>query len=140
MFKTIHFSFCLETLCPAFRFIYPSLPCHYLICISRKRNFWLTKSFPVRPHLLAPETILQAHLSPHLASQQSQLNARLQTTQSQNETLHKEVLAQREELAALLAELDATIADVDGANGLLDEVAGDLAAEARIAEVEMAGT
>jgi len=36
--------------------------------------------------------------------------------------------------------VEKVLADVDGANGLLDEVVGELATETREAEVEMAGT
>lgn len=93
-----------------------------------------------RPHLLPPEQILAAHLAPHLATQQSQLNARLQTMQSHNVALFEEIRAQREEAARLLAAVEKVLADVDGANGLLGEVVGELVAETREVEVEMAGT
>jgi len=79
-------------------------------------------------------------MAPHLASQQSQLNAKLQTMQSHNVVLFEEIQGQREEAARLLAAVEKVLADVDGANGLLDEVAGELAAESRDVEVEMAGT
>ncbi|OIW33228.1 Nnf1-domain-containing protein [Coniochaeta ligniaria NRRL 30616] len=95
---------------------------------------------PTPPHLLPPEQILAAHLAPHLAGQQSQLNARLQTMQSHNVALFEEIRAQREEAARLLAAVDKVLADVDGANALLDEVVGELATETREVEVEMAGT
>jgi kinetochore protein NNF1 len=93
-----------------------------------------------RPHTLPPEHILAAHMAPHLASQQSQLNAKLQTIQSHNVALFDEIRAQREEAARLLVGVEKVLADVDGANGLLDEVAGELAAESRDVEIEMAGT
>lgn len=79
-------------------------------------------------------------MAPHLASQQSQLNAKLQTIQSHNVALFDEIRAQREEAARLLVGVEKVLADVDGANGLLDEVAGELAAESRDVEIEMAGT
>lgn len=47
--------------------------------------------------------------------------------------------AQREELEALLAAAERVLADMDGATGLLDGVADDLAREARSVEVEMSG-
>lgn len=90
------------------------------------------------PHLLPPEQILAAHLAPHLASEQSQLNARLQTIQSHNAALFHEISAQKEEAARLLAVVDKVIADLDGATVLLDEVSGELATETKEVEVEMA--
>lgn len=92
-----------------------------------------------RPHTLPPEHILAAHMAPHLASHQSQLNAKLQTIQSHNVSLFDEIKAQREEAVRLLAAVEKVLADVDGANGLLDGVVGELAAESRDVEVEMAG-
>jgi kinetochore protein NNF1 len=94
----------------------------------------------LRPHLLPPDAILAAHLAPHLTAHQSQLNAKLQTVQAHNAALFGEIGAQRAELEALLAGVETLLADVDGANGLLDDLADDLAKEARGAEVEMAGT
>ncbi|KAM5351308.1 hypothetical protein ACJ41O_004031 [Fusarium nematophilum] len=96
---------------------------------------------PTPPHLLPPSTILAAHLSPSLTAHQSQLNARLQTTQSQNALLHDEVRRQREEIRALLDALEAVVADVRGANDALRPVVDELAAETRegIAAVDAAG-
>ncbi|KAH6897241.1 Nnf1-domain-containing protein [Thelonectria olida] len=97
---------------------------------------------PTPPHLLPPDAILSAHLHPALTAHQSQLNARLQTTQSQNALLHDQVRQQREEIAALLDRLDAVVADVRGANDALRPVVDDLAAETResLAAVEAVGT
>ncbi|OLN81674.1 Kinetochore-associated protein NNF1 [Colletotrichum chlorophyti] len=92
---------------------------------------------PIPPHLLPPEQVLSAHLAPRLASQQSTLNARLQNTQSSNESLFATIQSQRAEIDALLAQLDAQIADIDGANALLVDVAPELASEARAAEAQM---
>ncbi|CAH0049113.1 unnamed protein product [Clonostachys solani] len=86
---------------------------------------------PTPPHLLPPDRILSAHLTPALISHQSQLNARLQTTQSQNALLHEEILRQQAEVEELMGQLDALVADVKGANGALSEVADQLAAESR---------
>ncbi|KAF7543113.1 hypothetical protein G7Z17_g11002 [Cylindrodendrum hubeiense] len=96
---------------------------------------------PTPPHLLPPNAILAAHLHPALTAHQSQLNARLQTTQSQNALLYDEVRRQRAEIAALLDRLDAVVADVQVANDALRPVADDLAAETRegLAAVEAAG-
>ncbi|KAK3313528.1 Nnf1-domain-containing protein [Apodospora peruviana] len=95
---------------------------------------------PVPPHTLPAETVLAAHLAPHLASQQSQLNAKLQTVQSHNARLFTEIQEQRAEMEQLLAAVEAVLADVDGANELLDGVVEDLAQETRAVEVEMART
>ncbi|KAK7418860.1 hypothetical protein QQX98_003722 [Neonectria punicea] len=96
---------------------------------------------PTPPHLLPPDAILAAHLHPALVAHQSQLNARLQTTQSQNTLLYDEVRRQRAEIAALLDRLDAVVGDVRVANDALRPVADDLAAETRegLAAVEAAG-
>ncbi|RBR11099.1 hypothetical protein FVER53590_05398 [Fusarium verticillioides] len=92
------------------------------------------------PHLLPPSAILAAHLTPALTAHQSQLNARLQTTQSQNALLYDEVRRQREEIRALLGTLEAVVADVRGANDALRPVVDDVAAETRqgIAAVDAA--
>lgn len=82
------------------------------------------------PHVHPPPTILTAHLTPSLIAHQSQLNARLQTTQSQNALLFDEVQRQREEIEALLRRLEGVVADVKGANEALGEVVGDVVREA----------
>ncbi|KAH7170277.1 Nnf1-domain-containing protein [Dactylonectria macrodidyma] len=86
---------------------------------------------PTPPHLLPPNAILTAHLHPALVAHQSQLNARLQTTQAQNALLYDEVRRQRAEMAALLDRLDAVVADVQGANDALRPLADDVASETR---------
>ncbi|KAM0562124.1 hypothetical protein ACHAPJ_002568 [Fusarium lateritium] len=107
---------------------------------SRRRAESSTAEQPTPPHLLPPSTILAAHLTPSLTAHQSQLNARLQTTQSQNALLHDEVRRQREEIRTLLDALEAVVADVQGANDALRPVVDDVAAETRqgIAAVEAA--
>jgi kinetochore protein NNF1 len=59
--------------------------------------------------------------------------------QGRNVALFEEIAAQREEARELLAAVERVLADVDGANGLLDGVVGELALESRAVEVEMAG-
>ncbi|KAK3302380.1 Nnf1-domain-containing protein [Chaetomium strumarium] len=100
---------------------------------------------PVAPHTLPAETILSAHLNPHLAHQRSQLNAKLQNTQASNAKLWEEIQAQRSEMEALLAGVEKILRDMDGANVLLGEVVEELAEETRGAErdvmtVQTAGT
>lgn len=94
-------------------------------------ELWANTEGQNRPHNLPPETILSAHLHPALSSHQSQLNARLQTTQSQNALLHDEVVRQRDEIAQLLSRLETASADVGAANDVLGELADELASEAR---------
>lgn len=84
-----------------------------------------------RPHLLPASAILTAHLTPALTAHQSQLNARLQTTQSQNALLHDEVRRQREEIESLLERLEGVVGDVRGANEALGEVMEDVVREGR---------
>ena len=93
-----------------------------------------------RLHLLPADDILAAHLAPHLASQQGQLNARLQTTQGHNAQLFEGIQAQRREIEALLGGVEKVLADMDGASGLLADVVDDLAQESRTMEVEMSGS
>lgn len=93
---------------------------------------------PTPPHLLPAGDVLAAHLAPHLASQQSQMNARLQNTQAANVALWGEIQAQRAEVDELLGALERALADVGGAAALLDEVpAEELARESRTVEAEM---
>ncbi|KAB5558065.1 Nnf1-domain-containing protein [Coniochaeta sp. 2T2.1] len=92
---------------------------------------------PVPPHTLPPATIQAAHLAPYLASQQGQLNARLQNTQAENAALFAEIKAQREEAGRLLGLVERVLADVDGAGALLDGVVEDVVREGREVEKEM---
>ncbi|KAI1247842.1 hypothetical protein MGN70_011735 [Eutypa lata] len=95
---------------------------------------------PTPPHVLPPDAILAAHLAPHLAQQQSQLNARLQTTQAHNARLFADIRRQRAEVESLVALLQKVLDDVDAANAVLEDggVAEDLAGETRAVEGEMA--
>ncbi|KAJ4391577.1 hypothetical protein N0V93_005196 [Gnomoniopsis smithogilvyi] len=93
---------------------------------------------PTPPHMLPAEAVLAAHLAPHLASQQSQLNARLQNTQAANVGLWEEIAAQRAEIEGLLSALEGALKDVDGAADLMDGVpAEELAKESRQVEAQM---
>lgn len=93
---------------------------------------------PTPPHMLPADAVLAAHLAPHLASQQSQMNAKLQNAQAANLALWDEIQRQRAEVDELLGALERALADVDGAAALLDEVpAEELARESRAVEVEM---
>ncbi|KAI1637625.1 Nnf1-domain-containing protein [Biscogniauxia mediterranea] len=95
---------------------------------------------PVPPHMLPADQVLAAHLAPHLAQQQSQLNAKLQTTQAHNAKLFDEIQRQRAEIQSLVCLLEKAFEDIDGANGMMDGVVDELAAETRAVEVELAET
>ncbi|PQE19032.1 MIND kinetochore complex component protein [Rutstroemia sp. NJR-2017a WRK4] len=70
----------------------------------------------VAPHTLPAPAIISAHLAPIYATQQSQLNAKLQTTQSQNAILAEEIKKQREEIERLLRSVEGVVEDLDRAN------------------------
>ena len=96
---------------------------------------------PPRPHLLPADAVLAAHLHPHLTASQSQLNARLQTTQAHNARLWADVRRQRADLAALAAGLDRLVRDLDDAGAMLDDARVDaLARETRDVEAELMTT
>ncbi|KAL7626587.1 hypothetical protein AAE478_003359 [Parahypoxylon ruwenzoriense] len=92
---------------------------------------------PVPPHMLPAEQVLAAHLAPHLAQQQSQLNAKLQTVQGYNAKLFDDIQKQRAEIQSLMTLLRKVFEDIDGANGMMDDVVDDLAKETRTVEAEM---
>ncbi|KAI1326088.1 Nnf1-domain-containing protein [Xylariaceae sp. FL0255] len=92
---------------------------------------------PIPPHMLSADEILAAHLTPHLNQQQSQLNAKLQTTQAHNAKLYEEIQLQRAELKSLVTLLEKVLEDVDGASTSMDGVADDIALETSTIEAEM---
>ncbi|KAH9883584.1 Nnf1-domain-containing protein [Xylariomycetidae sp. FL2044] len=92
---------------------------------------------PTPPHMLPADEVLAAHLAPHLALQQSQLNAKLQTTQAHNAKLFDEIQKQRAEIESLVGLLQKAFDDIEGANQMLDGVTNELAQETRSVEVEM---
>jgi len=89
--------------------------------------------------MLPADQIMHAHLDGVRASQQSQLNAKLQTMQSQNAILGKKMLEQRREIAELMQGLDRVVADLEGAGETFGEQGTSLAEAAREAEVVMGG-
>jgi kinetochore protein NNF1 len=88
--------------------------------------------------MLPPEEVLDAHLAPHLAQQQSQLNAKLQTTQAHNAKLFEDINRQRAEIESLVSLLEKVLQDVDNTNNMMHGVADDVARETRTIEIEMA--
>lgn len=88
----------------------------------------------VPPHMQPAASVRDAHLKPILAAQRSQLNARLQTTQSQNAALAEKLVAQRKEIQQLLGALEGVVKDLEEGGQLLGKESEELAAGAR--EVE----
>ncbi|KAI2638284.1 Nnf1-domain-containing protein [Xylaria nigripes] len=93
---------------------------------------------PVPPHMLPPDEVLDAHMAPHLIQQQSQLNAKLQTTQAHNANLFEDIKRQRAEIESLVSLLEKVLEDVDNTNHMMDDVVDDVARETRTIEIEMA--
>ena len=89
------------------------------------------------PHTLPPDAILAAHLAPHLAAHQSQLNARIQTLQSRNAALWDEIHGQRVEINSLMESLENAINDMDEATRLVAPIIEPLSRETKDIEVEM---
>jgi len=94
---------------------------------------------PVPPHTLPPAAILAAHLDPVRKGQQSQLNARLQTIESENAVLAKKMVEQRKEIEGLLAVLEGVVGDLEKGGEELQEVGMEISEEARKAEEIMGG-
>ncbi|KAJ5054620.1 uncharacterized protein L3040_000887 [Drepanopeziza brunnea f. sp. 'multigermtubi'] len=88
----------------------------------------------VIPHTLPAASLLRSHTTPLHQSQQSHLNAKLQTTESQNATLIEEVRRQRAEIEELLKLGEILVGDLEGAGGRLGERGEELARTGREAE------
>jgi kinetochore protein NNF1 len=88
----------------------------------------------IPPHMQPAASVKDAHLNPILAAQRGQLNARLQTTQSQNAALAAKLVAQRKEMQQLLGALEGVVKDLEEGGEMLGGESERLAAEAR--EVE----
>lgn len=103
---------------------------------------WLTLSISIRPHTLPPERLYLAHLAPYLAETEKELQAELQRTQAENETLVLEIQGQREEVEKLVAGLESVVRDLEEANGVMSEVVEgeQMASEVRELENEIRGS
>ncbi|PVH84777.1 Nnf1-domain-containing protein [Cadophora sp. DSE1049] len=88
----------------------------------------------VPPHTLSAPSLLRSHTTPLHQSQQSHLNAKLQTTESQNATLIEEIRRQRAEIEELLGLGEMLVKDLEGAGRRLGERGEDLAGKGREAE------
>lgn len=88
----------------------------------------------VPPHTLSAPDLLRSHTTPLHQSQQSHLNAKLQTTESQNATLIEEIRRQRAEIEELLSLGEMLVKDLEGAGKKLGERGEELAEKGREAE------
>ena len=79
-----------------------------------------------RPHTLPPRPLIQSHTLPIHIAQNSQLNARLQTTQSQNAMLLEEIRQQKKEIEELMRAVERSVGDVGGAGDVLGSKVGEL--------------
>ncbi|EED17034.1 MIND kinetochore complex component Nnf1, putative [Talaromyces stipitatus ATCC 10500] len=85
-----------------------------LVGDARRRKSQGESESDVPPHMLNADGLYQAHLTPYLQEVQNVLNAKIETTQSQNVALAEKVLAQRKEIESLLSGLEAVMADLEG--------------------------
>lgn len=69
-----------------------------------------------------------------LSIQQGQLNAKLQTAQSQNASLRERMEKQRKEIEGLVGGLEVVVRDLEGAGRLVGEVGEGLGVQSREAE------
>ncbi|RKF84224.1 spindle pole protein Nnf1 [Golovinomyces cichoracearum] len=86
------------------------------------------------PHTLPPEPLVKAHLTPLYLSQQSQLNAKLQTVESMNASLLAQICEQRKEITKILRSTRQLCSDVEDAAEVMHDLQG-LGHEAREAEI-----
>ncbi|KAH8593736.1 Nnf1-domain-containing protein [Bisporella sp. PMI_857] len=101
---------------------------------TRKARASDKDSPPIPPHTLPVETIIRAHTDPLRAQQQGQLNAKLQTVQSQNAALAGKLADQQREIEGLLGGLEKVVRDLENAGGLLQQEGAVLSEDARVAE------
>jgi kinetochore protein NNF1 len=111
-----------------------SHPSPSTLLVFKARGSLLLMNQTGRPHTLPPTPLISAHLNPLHRSQQSQLNAKLQTTQSQNATLIETIRRQRTEIEELVKMAEMVVGDLEDAGGRLGSVGEELAREGRGAE------
>jgi len=88
------------------------------MCIP-KRIFNSVLIYCDRPHLLAPTSLLAAHLAPFLTSQSASFTSALQATQADNAAIADAITSQRAEIEGLLRALESTVADLENAANIL---------------------
>ena len=103
------------------------------------RELVLMNDMDYRPHTLPPQSLFLAHLAPYLTSTQAQLEAELHTVQAENEQLARSLEGQRDEVEKIVSGLEAVIADLEGANGVMEGVIqeGEVKREAMEVEREL---
>jgi len=72
-----------------------------------------------RPHLLAPSSLLAAHLAPFLTTQSASFTTALQATQADNAAIADAITSQWAEIEGLLRGLENTVADLENAANTL---------------------
>lgn len=75
--------------------------------------------------------MIHSHTLPIHIAQNSQLNARLQTTQSQNAMLMEDISQQKKEIDELLRLVENSVGDVQSAGDVMGEKIGELSEGAR---------
>lgn len=116
-----------------------------IIATARYRKAQSSSDLPpsdlpeIPSHTQPPPALLKANLTPHLQSQQSLLNARLQTVESQNAQAAKRIMEQRKEIEVLVGGLERLIGDLEGAGEGLGEEAEEMASGSREVEQVLRG-
>ncbi|EMC94631.1 hypothetical protein BAUCODRAFT_51010, partial [Baudoinia panamericana UAMH 10762] len=80
---------------------------------ARRRRDGAVGGVPVPPHTLAPQTLYLAHLAPQLAIYSQDIRSQQQQVQAENFELLARVQWQRKDISALMAGLEAAVADLD---------------------------
>lgn len=75
--------------------------------------------------MLPPDELYRAHITPHLQEAQATLDAKLESTQSENVELAQKVQAQREEIEELLSSLENVVGDLEGAAAAATQFSAD---------------
>ncbi|MCJ1254763.1 hypothetical protein MMC24_002579 [Lignoscripta atroalba] len=88
-------------------------------------------------HMLPPEQLYLAHLSPYLQETQRELDGKIRGVEVENEELMEGIKRQREEVERLVGGLEGVIGDLEGANEVMDGVLGDGEVRREVVEVEM---
>lgn len=71
---------------------------------------------------MPPDALFGAHLAPELEPIAKDLQGRIDATSAENEQLANDIGNQRDEVEALLRQLEATVQDLEGANETLGDI------------------
>ena len=77
-----------------------------------------------RPHTLSADELYAAHLTPYLQQATQTLEARLQSSQSDNQQLLERISAQRAEMEQLVGGLEGVVKDLEGSVEVMGGGAG----------------